>query len=138
MEIKLAHLEDKVESLERRMDNVEKKAEKNEQVINELDKSLSLSMNQIESIAENLKQTSINFKEAVMRSNAVNSKDTEVLKEKYKELDAKIEKVSEKLEQETVIKDAKSWRTSKERIISWVFTIIFGILATALGISKFL
>ena len=137
MEIKLAHLEDKVESLERRMDNVEKKAEKNEQVINELDKSLSLSMNQIESIAENLKQTSINFKEAVMRSNAANSKDTEVLKEKYKELDTKIEKVSEKLEQETIVKDAKSWRTSKERIISWIFTAIFGILAAALGISKF-
>ena len=130
MEIKLAHLEDKVESLER-------KAEKNEQVINELDKSLSLSMNQIESIAENLKQTSVNFKEAVMRSNAANSKDTEVLKEKYRELDAKIEKVSEKLEQETVVKDANSWRTSKERIISWIFTAIFGILAAALGISKF-
>ena len=138
MEIKLAHLEDKVLSLERRMDNVEKKAEKNEQVINELDKSLSLSMNQIESIAENLKQTSINFKEAVMRSNAANSKDTEVLKEKYKELDAKIEKVSEKLQQETVVKDANSWRTSKERIISWIFTAIFGIIAAALGISKFL
>jgi len=138
MEIKLAHLEDKVESLERRMNNVEKKAEKNEQVINELDKSLSLSMNQIESIAENLKQTSINFKEAVMRSNAANSKDTEVLKEKYKELDAKIEKVSEKLEQETIIKDAQNWRTSKERIVSWAFTIIFGLIAAALGISKFL
>lgn len=138
MEIKLAHLEDKVESLERRMNNVEKKAEKNEQVINELDKSLSLSMNQIESIAENLKQTSINFKEAVMRSNAANSKDTEVLKEKYKELDAKIEKVSEKLEQETIVKDAKNWRISKERIVSWAFTIIFGLVAAALGISKFL
>jgi uncharacterized coiled-coil protein SlyX len=137
MEIRLTHLEDKVESLERRMDNVEKKAEKNEQVINELDKSLSLSMNQIESIAENLKQTSVNFKEAVMRSNAANSKDTEVLKEKYRELDAKIEKVSEKLTQETVVKDANSWRTSKERIISWIFTAIFGILAAALGISKF-
>ena len=137
MEIKLTHLEDKVESLERRMDNVEKKAERNEQVINELDKSLSLSMKQIESIAENLKQTSVNFKEAVMRSNAANSKDTEVLKEKYRELDAKIDKVSEKLEQETVVKDANSWRTSKERIISWIFTGIFGLIAAALGISKF-
>lgn len=138
MEIRMTHLEDELESLEKRMDNIENRVERNEQIINEMDKSLSISMKQIETIAENLKQTSANFKEAVMRSNTSNAKDTEVLKEKCKELDAKIEKVNEKLEQETVVKDANSWRSSKEKAVSWALTIIFGLIAAALGLSKFM
>lgn len=138
MEIKLTHLEDKIESLEKQVDNMEGRLSKTEQVVNELDKSLSISMNQIESIAESLKQTSINFKEAVMRSNTANAKDTEILKDKIKEQDAKIEKIQEKLEQETVVKDAESWRSSKKQIWSWLLNAILGIIAVALGISKFM
>lgn len=137
MEIKVTHLEDKIESLEKQVDNMEGRLSRTEQVVNELDKSLSISMNQIESIAESLKQTSINFKEAVMRSNTANAKDTEILKDKIKEQDAKIEKIQEKLEQETVVKDAENWRSSKKQIWSWVLNAILGIIAIALGISKF-
>ena len=89
-------------------------------------------------IAENLRQTSVNFKEAVMRSNTANAKDTEILKDKIKEQDAKIEKIQEKLEQETVGKDAESWRSSKKQIWSWILNAILGIIAVALGISKFM
>lgn len=137
MEIKVTHLEDKIEALEKQVDNIEGRLSRTEQVVNELDKSLSISMNQIESIAESLKQTSINFKEAVMRSNTANAKDTELLKDKIKEQDAKIEKIQEKLEQETVVKDAENWRSSKKQIWSWVLNAILGIIAVALGISKF-
>ena len=59
------------------------------------------------------------------------------LKEKYKELDAKINKVSDKLEKETTGRDAESWRNSKKQVWSWVLNAILGLIAVALGISKF-
>ena len=93
---------------------------------------------QVKTIAEDLKQTSINFKDAVTRSDNAQAKDTENLKEKCKELDAKIEKVNAKLEKETIGRDAESWRSSKKQIWSWVLNAILGLIAVALGISKFM
>ena len=86
----MAHLEERLKSNSHRLDALEERVTKDEAIVNELDKSLSISMEQIKVIASDLKQTSQNFKEAVMRSNNANAKDTEVLKEKYRELDAKI------------------------------------------------
>ena len=103
-----------------------------------MDKSLSVTVEQIKNIAEDLKQTSINFKEAMMRSNTANSKETELLKEKCNDLEKKYEKLDSKLEQETVGKDAENWRNSKSKIISWIITAILTIIAGALGLSKFL
>ena len=91
-----------------------------------LDKSLSITIEQIKNIAEDLKTTSINFKEAIMRSNTANSKETEVLKEKYTELERKYEKLDAKLEQETVVKDAEKWK----KMISYVATAILGAVVT--------
>ena len=73
-----------------------------------------------------------------MRSNNANAKETEFLKEKYNELDKKIEKVNEKIEKETVIKDAENWRDSKKQILSWVLNAILLVVAGVLGISKFM
>lgn len=134
----MAHLEERLKINSERIDALEERVSKDEAIVNDLDKSLSISMEQIKVIASDLKQTSQNFKEAVMRSNTANAKDTEVLKEKYKELDAKIDKVSEKLEKETTGRDAESWRSSKKQIWSWVLNAILGIIAVALGISKFI
>lgn len=135
---KMAHFEERLNNNEKNIENLDERLKINEKMVMEMDKSLSISMKQIENIAENLKQTSINFKEAVMRSNTANAKDTEILKEKYKELDQKIEKVNEKLEKETTGKDAENWRSSKKQIWSWILNAILIIVATALGISKFL
>lgn len=135
---KLAHFEERLNNSEKDIEDLDERLKINEKMVMEMDKSLSISMKQIENIAENLKQTSINFKEAVMRSNTANAKDTEILKEKYKELDQKIEKVNEKLEKETTGKDAENWRSSKKQIWSWILNAILLIVATALGISKFL
>lgn len=135
---KMAHFEERLNNNEKNIENLDERLKINEKMVMEMDKSLSISMKQIENIAENLKQTSINFKEAVMRSNTANAKDTEILKEKYKELDQKIEKVNEKLEKETTGKDAENWRSSKKQIWSWILNAILLIVATALGISKFL
>lgn len=137
MEIKtqIAHLEERLKSNTKRIDHLEIRYEKTEQVVTEMDKSLSISMEQIKTIAEDLKQTSINFKEAVMRSSNAQSKDTEALKEKCHELDQKIEKVNAKLEKETVMKDAESWRTSKKQLWSWILNGVLALIAGALGIS---
>ena len=135
---RLAILEERAKSNTKRIDFLEKKQERSEEILNDIDKSLSVTIEQIKNIAEDLKTTSINFKEAVMRSNTANAKETEILKEKYNELEKKYEKLDSKLEQETVLKDANSWRTSKSKIVSWVITAILTIIATALGISKFM
>lgn len=133
----MAHLEERLTINSHRLDALEERVTKDETIVNELDKSLSISMEQIKVIASDLKQTSENFKEAVMRSNNANAKDTEVLKEKYKELDAKINKVNDKLDKETTGRDAESWRSSKKQVWSWVLNAILGLIAVALGISKF-
>ena len=131
----MAHMEERLKSNTKRLDHLEERFEKTEIIVNEMDKSLSISMEQIKTIAEDLKQTSINFKEAVMRSSNAQSKDTEALKEKCYELDQKIEKVNARLEKETVVKDAENWRTSKKQIWSWVINVVLLLIAGALGIS---
>jgi len=138
LEMEVTLIKQKTESNSKEIEILKNKQEKSEEVLNSLDKSLSITIEQIKNIAEDLKTTSINFKEAVNRSNNANSKETEILKEKYNELEKKYEKLDSKLEQETVLKDAENWRNSKKQIISWCITVALAILATVLGISKFM
>lgn len=135
---RLVSIEQAVKTDTKRIDAIELKLDKNEEILSNIDKSLSVTIEQIKNIAEDLKQTSVNFKEAMMRSNAVNSKETELLKEKYNDLEKKYEKLATKLNQETVGKDAEYWRNSKKQIFAWVLAGISGITAAALGISKFM
>lgn len=134
---RLAKVEENNKSNAQKIITLEKKTDENERIVNNIDKSLSVTMEQIRTIAEDLKQTSINFKEAIVRSNAANSKETEILKEKYNDLEKKYEKLNNKLEQETIIKDANNWRNSKSKIISWVITGVLALIAGALGLSKY-
>lgn len=131
-------IDDRSKSNTKRLDLLESKHTKSEEVLNNLDKSLSVTIEQIKNIAEDLRTTSINFKEAEMRSNMANARETEALREKYVELDKKIEKVNDKLNKETIEKDAENWKNSKKQILSWVLNAILLIIAAALGISKFL
>ena len=135
---RLTKVEDRAKSNTNRLDALEKRHAESEVTLNNLDKSLLVMIEQVKTIAEDLKQTSVNFKEAVTRSNTAQEKDTENLKEKCKELDAKIERVNAKLEKETTGRDAENWRSSKKQIWSWVLNAILGLIAVALGISKFM
>ena len=135
---RLIKLEESDKNNTKKITDLEKKQMSIEKIVNNLDKSLTLAVEQIKNIAEDLRATSVNFKEAVTRSNTANSKETEVLKEKYVDLEKKYEKLASKLEQETVGKDAENWRNSKSKIISWGITAVLAIIAGALGISKFL
>lgn len=135
---RLTKVEDRAKSNTNRLDALEKRHAESEVTLNNLDKSLLVMIEQVKTIAEDLKQTSVNFKEAVTRSNTAQEKDTENLKEKCKELDAKIEKVNAKLEKETTGRDAENWRSSKKQIWSWILNVILSLIAVALGISKFM
>lgn len=134
---RLIKLEESDKNNTKKITDLEKKQTTIEHVVNSLDKSLTLAVEQIKNIAEDLRTTSVNFKEAVMRSNTANSKETEILKEKYNQLERKYEKLDAKLEQETVLKDAQSWRNSKKQIFAWVLAGVLAIVAGALGISEF-
>ena len=134
---RLIKLEESDKNNTKKITDLEKKQMSIEQVVNNLDKSLTLAVAQIKNIAEDLRATSVNFKEAVMRSNTANSKETEVLKEKYNELERKYEKLDAKLEQETVIKDAQNWRDSRKQILAWVISGVLLLVAGALGVSEF-
>ncbi len=134
---RLTKVEEREKSNTKRIDALELRTDTNEKILNDVDKSLSVTVEQIKNIAEDLKQTSINFKEAMMRSNNANNKETEILKERCNDLEKKYEKLDSKIEQETVGKDAQSWRDSKSKIVSWIISGVLAILAGALGISKF-
>ena len=134
---RLSKLEESDKNNTKKITDLEKKQMSIEHVVNSLDKSLTLAVEQIKNIAEDLKTTSVNFKEAVMRSNTANSKETEILKEKYNQLERKYEKLDAKLEQETVMKDAQNWRDSRKQILAWVVAGVLALVASALGISKF-
>jgi len=129
-EVRICSLEKNQDKQERRLENLEK-------VVNEVDKTLQVSLEQLKNIAEDLKQTSINFKEAMMRSNMANSKETELLKEKCIDLEKKYEKLYNKIEQETVVRDAEAWRNSKKQITAWIIAGVLALLAGALGLSHF-
>lgn len=126
IEKRVSVLEEKVKNNSVSIVELKTIASTNSKALSNLDKSLSITIEQIKNIAEDLKTTSINFKEAIMRSNTANSKETEVLKEKYTELERKYEKLDAKVEQETVVKDAEKWK----KMISYVATAILGAVVT--------
>lgn len=135
LEKKVSILEEKVKNNSVSIVELKTIVNTNSEALTKLDKSLSITIEQIKNIAEDLKTTSINFKEAVMRSNTANSKETEVLKEKYTELERKYEKLDAKVEQETVVKDAQKYRELTKQVIAWVVAAILGIVAIYFGIN---
>lgn len=135
IEKRVSVLEEKVKNNSVSIVELKTIASTNSKALSNLDKSLSITIEQIKNIAEDLKTTSINFKEAIMRSNTANSKETEVLKEKYTELERKYEKLDAKVEQETVVKDAQKYRELTKQVIAWVVAAILGIVAIYFGIN---
>lgn len=127
---------DNLKYIDERLKNIEKRTQKNEDKINKLENSFSQSLIQVEQIAKDLKKTSENFKEAVMRSNIANEKETTIVKEKIKELTERIDKLNDRFEEETIIKDANTWKSIKKQALSWALNIILGIIALILGFSK--
>ena len=138
VEIKIQNLESKISDIEKRQDKLETNLNDNRNLIINLDKSLSITIEQIKNIAEDLKQTSVNFKEAITRSNTAYTKETQTIKEKVVDLEKKYEKLDTKIDKETIGKDAEQYRTSKKQIISYIINIVLLIIVFALGLNKFM
>lgn len=124
--------------LEDRVNKLENTSLKNKDLIVNIDKSLSVTIEQMKNISEDLKTTSINFKEAIMRSNTAYTKETQEIKEKVIDLEKKYEKLDTKIDKETIEKDAEEYRSNKKQIISYVINVILAIVVFALGINKFI
>lgn len=138
VEIKIQNLESKISDIEKRQDKLETNLNDNRNLIINLDKSLSITIEQIKNIAEDLKQTSVNFKEAIIRSNTAYTKETQTIKEKVVDLEKKYEKLDTKIDKETIGKDAEQYRTSKKQIISYIINIVLLIIVFTLGLNKFM
>lgn len=138
VEIKIQNLESKISDIEKRQDKLETNLNDNRNLIINLDKSLSITIEQIKNIAEDLKQTSVNFKEAITRSNTAYTKETQTIKEKVVDLEKKYEKLDTKIDKETIGKDAEQYRTSKKQIVSYIINVVLAIITFALGLNKFM
>lgn len=138
VEMKFQNLEARISNIEKRQDKQEISLNDNRNLIINLDKSLSITIEQIKNIAEDLKQTSVNFKEAITRSNTAYTKETQTIKEKVVDLEKKYEKLDTKIDKETIGKDAEQYRTSKKQIISYIINIVLLIIVFTLGLNKFM
>ena len=136
VEIKIQNLESKISDIEKRQDKLETNLNDNRNLIINLDKSLSITIEQIKNIAEDLKQTSVNFKEAITRSNTAYTKETQTIKEKVVDLEKKYEKLDTKIDKETIGKDAEQYRTSKKQIVSYIINVVLAIITFARGLKN--
>ena len=115
-----------IKRLEKRVALLEEYREKDKNQVFELDKSLSVFINEMKNISEELKTVVSNFKEAIIRSTNAQEKEIMALKEKVVENEKKLEKLDAKVEQETIVANSEKWK----KVTSYVLTAIVGAIIT--------
>ena len=113
-----------IKRLEKRVALLEEYREKDKNQVYELDKSLSVFINEMKNISEELKTVVSNFKEAIIRSTNAQEKEILALKEKVVENEKKLEKLDAKVEQETIVANSEKWK----KVTSYVLTAIVGAI----------
>lgn len=125
----------KIKSLEERIEKLEQYREKDKTQLYELDKSLSVFINEMKNISDELKTIVANFKEAIIRSTNAQEKELQVLKEKVTEQDKKIKELDVKVEQETVVANAEKWKKITSYIATAVVGAVVAFILAKIGIS---
>ena len=125
----------KIKSLEERIEKLEQYREKDKTQLYELDKSLSVFINEMKNISDELKNVVSNFKEAIIRSTNAQEKELQVLKEKVTEQDKKIKELDVKVEQETVVANAEKWKKITSHIATAVVGAVVAFILAKIGIS---
>lgn len=125
----------KIKSLEARIEKLEQYREKDKTQLYELDKSLSVFINEMKNISDELKTIVANFKEAIIRSTNAQEKELQVLKEKVTEQDKKIKELDVKVEQETVVANAEKWKKITSYIATAVVGAVVAFILAKIGIS---
>ena len=115
-----------IKRLEERVSKLEDQREQDKKQVYELDKSLTLFIEEMKHISNDLKSVVTNFKEAILRSSNAQEKELSHLKETVDVQGKEIKELSDKLEHETVEKDAKKWNDT----IKYIFTAIIGAIVT--------
>lgn len=124
-----------IQRLDERVTALEEHREQDKKQLFELDKSLGIFIEEMKHISSELKNVVSNFKEAVSKSSEAQEKELGHLKEQVVEQGKKIEKLDEKLEKETVGKDANKWRDVTKYIITSVIGLVIGLIAMYLGLK---
>lgn len=115
-----------IKRLEQRVEKLERQRELDKQQVYELDKSLTLFIEEMKHISNDLKSVVTNFKEAILRSSGAQEKELAHLKETVDTQGKEIKELSDKLEHETVEKDANKWNDT----VKYIFTAIIGAIVT--------
>ena len=115
-----------IKRLEERVSKLEDQREQDKKQVYELDKSLTLFIEEMKHISNDLKSVVTNFKEAILRSSSAQEKELAHLKETVDVQGKEIKELSNKLEHETVEKDAKKWNDT----VKYIFTAIIGAIVT--------
>lgn len=115
-----------IKRLEERVTKLEDQREQDKKQVYELDKSLTLFIEEMKHISNDLKSVVTNFKEAILRSSSAQEKELSHLKETVDIQGKEIKELSDKLEHETVEKDAKKWNDT----VKYIFTAIIGAVIT--------
>ena len=124
-----------IKRLEERVSKLEDQREQDKKQVYELDKSLTLFIEEMKHISNDLKSVVTNFKEAIMSSTTAQEKELKHSNEKIVSLEKKVEALEVKLEHETVEKDAKKWNDTVKYIFTAVIGAIVTLILTMIGIK---
>lgn len=124
--------EQQIKSLEKRVKKLEDQRETDKAQVYELDKSLSVFINEMKNISSELKNLVDNFKETIIKTENAHEKDIEFLKDELSKVNKKVESLDTKIEEETTVADAKKYRELAKyvatAIIGGVISFIFAYL----------
>ena len=116
----------KIEQLDKRVSKLESQIDKDKEQIATLDKSLGIFITEMKNISGDLKTVVENFKESLNSTAASHDKAIKKLEDKLDKQEAKILELDNKIDQETVVKDAKKWRD----ITAYILTAVVGAIVT--------
>lgn len=124
-----------IKRLEERVTKLEDQREQDKKQVYELDKSLTLFIEEMKHISNDLKSVVTNFKEAILKSSNAQEKELSHLKETVDIQGKEIKELSDKLEHETVEKDAKKWNDMVKYICTAIIGAIITLVLTIIGLK---
>lgn len=116
----------KIDQLDKRVSKLEGQIDKDKEQIATLDKSLGIFITEMKNISGDLKTVVENFKESLNSTATSHDKAIKKLEDKLDKQEAKILELDNKIDQETVVKDAKKWRD----ITAYILTAVVGAIVT--------
>lgn len=124
-----------IADLKRRVSTLENYREKDKDEIHHLDNSLQKFIVEMKNISEDLKTIVANSKEAVMRSTNATQKDINLLKAENDKLEKEISELKKEFEKETVVANAKKWKTFVSYIASAILAAVVALVLSKIGLA---